>query len=78
MPAVADLMHSAVPSAQAEPDADAEGVAMVVELILAIGLPLWLCIKEVMRIRAQRPRQAARPAASTWKPRREAAISAKA
>jgi hypothetical protein len=51
---------------------------MVVELILAVGLPLWLCIEEVMRIRAQRPRPATRPAAPPWKARREAALSAKA
>jgi hypothetical protein len=51
---------------------------MVVELVVAISLPVWLCVEEIARIRAQRPRPATDREPTSWKPRREAALSAKA
>jgi hypothetical protein len=51
---------------------------MVVELLVAVSLPVWLCVEEIARIRAQRPRPAAAREATVRPSRRETALPAKA
>jgi hypothetical protein len=51
---------------------------MVVEFVLAVSLPVWLCVEEIARIRAERPRRVAERETPVRKPRREAALPAKA
>ena len=50
---------------------------MVVELAVAVSLPVWLVVEEIARIRAQRNPAVEREVAAP-KPRREAALPAKA
>jgi hypothetical protein len=51
---------------------------MVVEILVAVSLPLWLCAEEIARIRAQRPHPAPNREVTARESRREAALPAKA
>jgi hypothetical protein len=52
---------------------------MLLEIAIAVSLPVWLCVEEIARIRAQRPRPVADPRTITVRePRREGALAAKA
>ena len=52
---------------------------MLLEIAIGVSLPVWLCVEEIARIRAQRPRAVAeRQTTTVREPRREAALPAKA
>ena len=51
---------------------------MLVELVVAVSLPLWLCVEELARIRAQGAGHAPATKAAVQEPRRQGALPAKA
>ena len=51
---------------------------MLLEIAVAVSLPVWLCVEEIARIRAQRPHPVAARKPATREPRGEAALPAKA
>ena len=52
---------------------------MLLEIAIAVSLPVWLCVEEIARIRALRAQPVADGQTTTARePRREAALPAKA
>jgi hypothetical protein len=49
---------------------------MVVEILVAVSLPVWLCAEEIARIRSQRPRPVVDREAVARDSRREAVLPA--
>jgi hypothetical protein len=49
---------------------------MVVEILVAVSLPVWLCVEEIARIRSQRSRPAVDRAVTARESPREAVLPA--